>query len=148
MHHKFGVKEFKILKQMTTIESQKVDVKASQEEIFDFLMDLQNLEKLLPEGKVSDFKAEENHCSFKVMGAYKIGLQHKSNSKPNNIVLQSDTDSPFPFDLDIKIDQISEGSSAYMVSNADINFFLKQMVEKPLKALFDHIAGELKNHFE
>lgn len=133
---------------MTVIESQKVDVNAKQEAIFDFLMDLQNLEKLLPVGKVSDFKASSDTCSFKVMGAYKIGLKHKSSVKPNNIILESDADSPFPFDLDIKIDQMANGSSAYMVSNADINFFLKQMVEKPLKALFDHIAGQLKSHFE
>ena len=132
---------------MTVIESQKVEVNAKQEAIFDFLMDLQNLEKLLPEGKVSDFKAAADTCSFKVMGAYKIGLKHKSNQRPNNI-LESDADSPFPFDLDIKIDELASGSAAYMVSNADINFFLKQMVEKPLKALFDHIAAQLKAHFE
>lgn len=132
---------------MATIESKKVDVKASPEEVFNFVLDLRNLKELLPQDKISEWEGAETKCSFKVAGAYKIGLEHKSASSPKNIVLKSSHGSPLDFDLDIRLDQIDSGTSAMMVSNLNVNPFMKMMVEKPLKNLFDYIADQLQKKF-
>lgn len=132
---------------MATIESKKVHVKASPEEVFNFVLDLRNLKELLPQDKITDWQGEETKCSFKVAGAYKIGLEHKSSISPSNIVLKSSDGSPLDFDLDIQLSQIESGTSAMMVSNLNVNPFMKMMVEKPLKNLFDYIADQLQKKF-
>ena len=56
------------------IESDKVTVKASSEEVFNFLKDAQNIYHLLPQDKISEWKADETQCSFKIQGAATISL--------------------------------------------------------------------------
>lgn len=132
---------------MATIESNKVNVNANPSEVFNYLMDLNNLYDLLPQDKISDWTATNDACSFKVAGGYKIGLKHKSATEPNNIILESTDVSPFAFDLDIKLEDADSATNAHMVSNADLNPFMKMMVEKPLKNLFDYIAKKLSDKF-
>lgn len=132
---------------MTKIESKHVEVSASQKAIYDYLMDLNNLEELLPQDKVSDFHSDGKSCSFKVMNAYTIGLEYQSSTEPGNIILKSTDGAPFSFDLDIKINALADKSKVNLISNADINPFMKMMVEKPLRNLFDYIAERLTTKF-
>ena len=110
-------------------------------------MDLNNLEELLPQDKVSDFQSDGKSCSFKVMNAYTIGLEYQSSNEPDNIILKSTDGAPFSFDLDIKINELADKSKVNLISNADINPFMKMMVEKPLRNLFDYIAERLTTKF-
>lgn len=132
---------------MATIESKSVHVNASPEELFNFVKDLRNLYELLPQDKISDWKGEEKHCSFKVTGGYKVGLEHQALEAPGQIVLTSDEDSPIDFDLNIRFEQDGEGSKASMTSDLKVNAFMRMMVEKPLKNLFDYIADRLQERY-
>ncbi|MFM7727553.1 MAG: hypothetical protein ACKO7B_12685, partial [Flavobacteriales bacterium] len=64
---------------MTHIESQPTQVKAPVAEVFAFLCNMNNIEKLLPAGKYSDWKADADSCSFKIQNAYTIGMRIKEN---------------------------------------------------------------------
>ena len=131
---------------MATIESKKVSLNTGSQEVFDFVSDLSNLKELLPQDKISDWQGSPESCSFKVAGAYKVGLKHKTLTPPHSIVLTSD-DSPIDFDLDISIKDNDGGAEASMVSNLNVNPFMKMMVEKPLKNLFDYIADKLQQKY-
>jgi hypothetical protein len=48
------------------IESKKELVNQSIQIVFDFLKDTRNIYELLPQDKISDWKADELSCSFKV----------------------------------------------------------------------------------
>lgn len=133
---------------MTTIESQQVDIRTSPQEVFDFLADLNNLKELLPQDKISEWQSTEDSCSFKVMGAYTIGLEKDSWEEPERLLLKSSDSAPFPFTLDIDIKPNGEFTRAGMKSQVDVNPFMKMMVQKPLQNLFDHIANQLKVKFE
>ena len=132
---------------MTTIESKKVSVDASQQDVFDFLIDLNNLKELLPQDKISDWQSNSNECSFKVMGAYTIGLEKQSENEPGQIVLKATDKSPFPFTLDIGITNNGTTTTAGLISEVDVNPFMKMMVQKPLQNLFDYIAEQLHLKF-
>jgi carbon monoxide dehydrogenase subunit G len=133
---------------MSTIESKKVDVKASREEIFTFLTNLNNFIELLPKDKISDWKSDEASCSFKVQGGYKIGLLMGSAHPHEKIILNSSSDSPFKFVLNIHLEEFGSGTRGWQVCEADLNPFLRMMVEKPLKNLFDYIADKLQARYE
>ena len=132
---------------MTQIESKSVKVAAEPAKVYTYLSDLRNFKELLPQDKISDWQGEENNCSFKVQGGYKIGLQWESGVECSEIVLRSTAASPFPFKLNISLEADGTGTNAQQICDADINPFLKMMVEKPLKNLFDYVADRLVKKF-
>jgi len=132
----------------TIIESKKVFVHATNDELFDFALDLNNFEKLLPEGKIKNFESDGSSCKFEISGMATLGLTVVESERPNRILLNS-VDSPFPFTLEIHIAQDENGKSvAHQISNLDVNPFMKAMVKKPLTNLFDYIADKLVVEFE
>lgn len=129
------------------IESTKVDVNAAPSVIYNFLKDANNLIHLLPKDNVSDFKATESECSFKVQGGVTITLVQNGGEEPTKLFLKSGEKSPFPFNLTIHIDQIGEQSNGFIAFDGEVNMFLKMMVEKPLTNLFNYMSNKLQQHF-
>ncbi len=128
---------------MTRIESKTATVNSNAEKIYDFLTDLNNIEKLLPAGKYSEWKSDKDSCSFKVQGAYQIGLALKS-SEPGRLVTYSSTPgSPFPFELNVKLNEADGKTTGQLLCDAQINPFLEMLVKGPLKNLFDYMADKL-----
>jgi carbon monoxide dehydrogenase subunit G len=128
---------------MTHIESQPAQVNTSDAEVFAFLSDMNNIEKLLPSGKYSDWKAEPDMCSFKIQNAYTIGLRIKEKTSPNEIIYESAAGSPFPFTLKVQLKEQGAQTTGQLICDAQINPFLEMMVKAPLKNLFDYMAGQL-----
>ncbi len=91
---------------MMNLESPKVTVQKSAQELFDLLSDVKNFEKLMP----------ENIAKFEVIGddAFIFGLKRYAGNKikneekvaPNKIVLGAASDK-LPFTLVANIDTIS-----------------------------------------
>lgn len=130
------------------IESKKVVVNATQEAIFKFLSDSNNLVKILPQDKISDWKSTSTECSFKVQGGVTISLIQNGSDNMNKIFMKSGEKSPFPFKLTIFINKTDEISNGYIEFDGEVNMFLKMMVEKPLTALFNHMAEKLQEQFQ
>ena len=129
------------------LESDKVQVKASLEEVKLFLKCPENYWELLPQDKVSEFKFDENSCSFKAQGGVVISLVYQGENE-NDVLLKSGEKSPFPFELTIKLSPIEEGVEGNLHFEGEVNMFLKMMVEKPLLALFNYMSKKLKDHFD
>lgn len=128
---------------MTNIESKHVSVNNTQQEVFEFLGDLNNFQQLLPQDKISNWKSDKDFCSFKVSGMATIDLHLKSSEPHNRHHIVSGEEAPFPFTLDIFVEAQGENSVAYNKFTGDINPFLKLMVEKPLSNLFNYIADKV-----
>jgi carbon monoxide dehydrogenase subunit G len=128
---------------MTHIESQTAQVNAPSSAVFSYLSDMNNIEKLLPVGKYSEWKSDADACSFKIQNAYTIGLRIKE-SKPNEeITYESTAGSPFPFTLKVKLNESGANTEGQLICDAQINPFLEMMVKAPLKNLFDYMAAQL-----
>ena len=128
---------------MTTIESKQVLIGKPAEEVYAFLQDMNHFQQLLPQDRISDWKADAGQCSFKVQGAATIGLKLDGGTAPNLVKMVATERSPFPFTLDVHLVPEGNGTKAWQVFNADLNPFIKMMVEKPLQNLFDHIAERM-----
>jgi carbon monoxide dehydrogenase subunit G len=128
---------------MTTIKSKEVRIARPAEELYSFLQNMDNFQELLPHDRISDWKSDGKSCSFKVQGAATIGLALDGGT-PNSLVRMKSTDrSPFPFTLNVHLAEKDGVTEAHQVFEAELNTFLKMMVEKPLKNLFDHIADKM-----
>jgi carbon monoxide dehydrogenase subunit G len=130
-----------------TIDSNKVIVSADQADVFAFIKDSNNLIHLLPQDKISDFKATENECSFKVQGGIIISLVQDGEEGLDKIFMKSGEKSPFPFRLTIHTTKKDTETEGYIHFDGEVNAFLKMMVQKPLSALFNHMSVKLKAHF-
>jgi hypothetical protein len=128
---------------MLTIESNKVNVNHNAKEVYDFIVDLNNLEKLMPPDRVEYWKSTENTCRFGIKNLASIGMKHSELVSPNKIILESDGKNPFTFKLTIFIKEINDRVESYFEFEGDVNMFMKAMVQKPLKQFFDTLAENL-----
>ncbi len=130
----------------TSIQSNTVIINASQEDIFNFLIDFNNIKDLLPQDKISDWKATKDDCSFKIQNAATIPLVKDTVEAYGKINIRSGEKTPFPFTLEVFINPLDggKGSESYLKFDGEINAFLKMMVVKPLTNLFDYMADRLK----
>jgi len=130
------------------LDSEKVIVKETAENICAFLKDANNLIHLLPQDNISDFKSTEDDCSFKVQGGITISLIQDGAEGNNKVFLKSGEKSPFPFRLTINLSESKEGTEGDIHFDGEVNMFLKMMVEKPLGNLFNYMSKKLKAHFK
>ena len=126
------------------IESKKGVINRPAKEVYAYLMDMNNFKKLLPADKIINWVSDEKSCSFKIQGATAISFIIESSEEPNLIHLISGDESPFSFSLDIHLVEENGTTTGYQVFSADINMFMKMMVEKPLQNLFDFIVDRLE----
>ena len=128
------------------LDSNKVTVNANKADIKAFLSDSNNLLHLLPQDSISDFKSSVEECSFKVQGGIIISLI-QDGIEDNMLFLKSGDKSPFPFRLTVNLDEKESSTEGYIHFDGEVNMFLKMMVEKPLKNLFNYMSDKLKERF-
>ena len=102
---------------------------------------------LLPQDQISDFKATETECSFKVQGGITISLVQEESEDTDKLFMRSGEKSPFPFQLIIHTFDQGSTTEGYIEFQGDVNVFIKMMVEKPLSALFNIMSGKLRDYF-
>lgn len=129
---------------MTKIESKSVTLNKGAEAIFNYIINLNNFEHLLPMDKLTNWESNENSCSFKIQNSAHIGLELASTNPFDLVVIKSSPKTPFPFTLNIKLSEKDGQTTVSQLCEADINPFLKMMVEKPLRNLFDFIADRIE----
>lgn len=124
-------------------------VNASAEQVFEFLSHAKNIEYLLPKDKISDFQSDEKGCSFKAQGGILIPLIYVSKEPNTKIVMESGEKAPFNYTLSIILKETGAVScEGHIEFEANINMFMKMMVEKPLSNLFGVMTKNLQKQFE
>lgn len=129
------------------ITSEKAYVTAPNTEVFAFLSNPANIEHLLPKDKISDFQHNEHGCSFRVQGGILIPLVYTGKHEFDRIEMVSGEKAPFKYTLTIHLTDLTQVCEGHIEFHADINLFMKMMVEKPLNALFNLMATKLRDYF-
>lgn len=132
---------------MTEIRSRSVHVAATAATLRAHLQDLRNLEDMLPQDKVSAFSGTEDAISFKIQGGLEIRLTRMGTTFEGSTLRLQGGGAPFAFHLDLHVEEAEDGATAGVVCEADLNPFMKMMAQKPLEALFQHIAGAVEARF-
>ena len=132
---------------MTEIRSRSVRVTVPADELKAHLLDLRNLGEMLPQDKVSGFNGSEDSVSFKIQGGLEIRLTRSGLEFEGPRLRLQGGGAPFSFHLDLQVQEVQGGTEASVVCEADLNPFMKMMAQKPLEALFQHIAGAVESRF-
>ena len=132
---------------MTTITSDVVNVPSAAQPIYDFLIDLNNLEKLMPEGKYSDWESTNDTCRFNLNNMASIGMQVVDGNAPSSIHIKSHGKNPFDFTLDVSIEENGAACDCQLTFNGELNMMLKMMAVTPLTNFFNILAKNLVKQF-
>jgi carbon monoxide dehydrogenase subunit G len=126
------------------IETDKVSINKSAQEIFNFLENMNNFEQLLQNDKIEKVKTTDDTCEFTIKGMATIGLKTVNKISPEKISIESFGKVPFNFNMDIHIKPINDNScEAYLTFDGKINPFMKMMVEKPMTNFLNMLAHKL-----
>ena len=133
---------------MTKFESKKVFVNKTCEEVYEFLADFNNFEKLLP-SKVTNWESTLDSCSFKVEGIGKLSMRIDSKKPGRFINIVSDGDNPVDYTLDCFFYKYEKDKCEVVLEfNAELNSFMKMVASRPLQNFVDMLADKLKELFE
>ena len=127
-------------------ESSVKFVPYSQQAVYDNISDLRNLEKVrdrVPEDKISDFSFNEDTVSLNVPPVGEIKLRVVDREEPKCVKFEA-VQSPVPFNVWVQVLPVDEQNAKMKVTvGAELNPFIKSMVEKPLQDGVEKIADAL-----
>ena len=143
---------------MTKFESSVKQIPHSQRSVYAMVSDLSNIQRLkdhLPEeatdndemnkvkDKLKNLSFDQDSLSINVDPIGQVSMRIIERDEPKMIKLESEK-SPFAFKFWIQVLPVTEASSKMKLTiDADIPFFAKSMVAKPLQEGIEKIADAL-----
>ena len=133
-------------------ESSIKQIPYPQEAVYRNISDLSNLEKVrdrIPEDKINDFSFDEDTVTLNVQPVGELKLRICDREEPKCVKFET-VQSPVPFNVWIQVLPVDEQNSKMKVTvKAELNPFIKSMVEKPLQEAVEKIADALAQvHYE
>lgn len=131
----------------TKFESSVREIAAPQQTVYDALSNLDNLEKVrdrIPADKVKEFTFDHDSVSVNVSPVGSISMRIVDREEPKCIKFET-TKSPVPFNFWIQLLPLTEATCKMRLTiKADLNPFIKGMVQKPLQEGIEKIADALQ----
>ncbi len=125
------------------LESQKISLSKSANEVFDFLSNVNNFQELMPEN-ISKFELlEKDKFIFAITGMPEIILQKKSEEAPISIVLGA-AGGKLDFTLKAKIEIIEANKTEVQMSfTGDFNPMMAMMIKGPISKFIETLATNI-----
>ena len=132
---------------MATIESTPREVKHPVEKVYGVLSDLGNIEKVkekLPEEAAKTLSFTRDTVSVEAPMVGQVSLRVAERREPGLVVLKAEN-SPIPTTMSVSMDPMPGGGCKLVVAiDAQLNVFVRSMVEKPLREGVEKIADALQ----
>ena len=122
------------------LESTKVSLDKSAQEVFNFLTNVENFEPLMPEN-ISKFELMDAETFlFALSGMPEIVLKKKSIESPHTIVLGA-AGGKLDFSLTAKIESVSKTKSeVQLMFEGDFNAMMAMMIKAPISKFIETLA--------
>lgn len=131
---------------MSKFESSIKQIPYSQQAVYAMLSDLGNIEKVrdrIPEDKIRDFRFDRDTIAVTAPPVGELRLRIVERDEPKCIKFATEQ-SPIPFDLWIQVLPVTDTTSKMKLTiKAELNPFIKGMVQGPLKEGVEKIADAL-----
>ena len=130
----------------TRFESSVKQIPYPQQAVYDMLSNRENISKVMdriPADKIKDISFDRDHVSMSVdpVGAIKLAVCERE--EPKCIKFQTEK-SPVPFYVWIQMLPVTDTTSKIRITaEADLNPFIKTLVQKPLQDGVEQIADGL-----
>jgi carbon monoxide dehydrogenase subunit G len=131
----------------TKFESSVRHIEASQQKVYDMLSNLQNIERVrnrIPEDKVQGLEFDRDSVSLEAPMVGRVAMQIVDREEPKTVKFEA-TQSPVPLNFWIQL--LPEGEEACKMKltiKAELNMFIRAMVQKPLQEGIEKMADVLQ----
>jgi len=114
------------------IETPKKTIDKSSKEVFEFLIELPNFEKLMPEN-IDKFEViNEDRFLFALKGMPEIVLQRK-DQRPNDQIILGAASDKLPFTLTADINAVTDNECEVILSfKGEFNAMMAMMIKTPI----------------
>ncbi|RPD99537.1 SRPBCC family protein [Aureibaculum marinum] len=124
------------------LETNKVVVKKTQEEMFEFLTKVENYEKIMPEN-TDKFEVKDDSFLFALKGMPEIRLKLQEKLANDKVVLSSTSDK-FPFTLTGNIVKIDGNSSeVQLIFDGKFNPMMAMMIKNPIQKFISTLTENI-----
>ena len=125
------------------LESPKTTIDKSAQDTFDFLSDVRNFEKLMPDN-ISKFEVlEDDTFLFALKGMPEIVLKKKEAIAPSKVVLGA-AGGKLDFSLTGNISEIApDKSEVGLVFEGEFNAMMAMMIKGPISKFIETLAGNM-----
>jgi hypothetical protein len=125
------------------LESPKVNTQKSQQEMYDFLTEVENYKQLMPDSIEKFEITKPNSFLFSLKGMPEIELEIKETVAPELVVLGSTSDK-FNFSLNTIIEAAGDNSSdVQLLFDGKFNAMMAMMVKSPLKKFITTLSENM-----
>jgi len=126
------------------IKSDLATVNVSSEEVFNFLNDYNNYEKLMPE-QVIKWTSDEKAGRFTIKDLTELGLRIEDTKPGDYVLLHSDGKVPFDFTLKFNLREIEASrTEVFCEFDGKVSSMIAMMAKRPLTNLVNHMVGRIK----
>jgi carbon monoxide dehydrogenase subunit G len=129
------------------LESKIGKIKHSDEKVYNFLTDFNNFKNLIPEDKISNWKSDENSCSFSVNPIGETGIKIIEKEPFKLIKLKSLDGDKYNFTFWVQLKKLEEKDTRMKLTlEADLNPMIQMMAKKPLQEFLDKLIDQLEKY--
>ncbi|WP_416440624.1 SRPBCC family protein [Leeuwenhoekiella sp. A16] len=127
------------------LESPVTVVEKTPEEIYNFLIKVENYERLMPDNIQKFEILSDTRFLFALKGMPEIVLELKDKVPFNKVVLGAASDK-LPFTLISEIKELTAGSSeVQLLFEGEFNPMISMMIKSPIKKFIETLATNLQN---
>lgn len=127
------------------LETPKKTIQKSDSEVYNFLTDFSNFEKLMPESVAKFEILDEDSFIFALKGMPEIHLKRKEQIPHSKVVLGAASDK-LPFALTVDINAVSDTASEVQWSfEGQFNAMMAMMVKKPISSFLQTLSEKFSS---
>ncbi len=129
---------------MTVIES-TATVNKPLAEVYTFLADLNNHQRLMPEN-IYNWSSTKDEASFTIQNMAKLAIRISSRVENQELIAVPSEKAPFDIELKWTVTDNGNGTTtAKHIISADLNMMMKMLAAGPLQKLADHQTERLED---
>ncbi len=129
---------------MLKLESKIGTIQNSNEKIYRFLLNFDNLKNLIPGDKIKNWQTLEDSCRFTVEGLGNTGVKILEKEPFKLIKLTGIDTDKYNFFFWIQLKQVAENDTRVRLTmHAELNQMMQMMAKNPLKNFLDTLVDQL-----
>lgn len=135
---------------MSEYKSPNTLVQSSISEVYAFLSNFNNFEGLMPEQQISNWKSNEDSCTFTVQGMGDFGLKISEKIPETRIVIIPNAGKPIPISFNLICElgyKSADTTDALIKIEADLPAMIALMAGRPLQNLVNILASRLQDYY-
>ncbi len=127
---------------MTIIES-AVEVTKPITEVYAFLSNMNNHQRLMPEN-IYNWESTEDEARFTIQNMAKLAIAITNRVENQELTATPTEKAPFEIELKWTVAENGPGTIAKLIISADLNMMMKMLASGPLQKLVDHQTERLQ----